>query len=94
MRTLIITIVFIAINISWVGAQELLDSKLISDSLLIKSDAVYRFHKTTYERISKSKYRKKVHYAVTILNENGVKEGDLRISYDKTSNVTHIKGII
>lgn len=71
-----------------------LTTNLIADSLLTNSNAVVRFHKTNYERISASSYNKHIHYAITILSSAGERHAPFVTGYDRTSKITNIKGFI
>jgi len=66
----------------------------IADSLQKNADAVFRFYKTSYERNSVDKYTINVHYAVSILNQNGKRVAELLVFYDRNSTMSDFKGFL
>lgn len=71
-------------------AQSSLDAGLIEDSLKTNANAVIRFSNTSYEHISAEKYRMRVHYAITVLNEKGKSSSGLTAFYDGNSEISRI----
>lgn len=66
----------------------------ITDSLTENANAVVRFYKTDYKKVSTQKYITQQHYAITILNPKGKHTADLLVNYDRNSRVTDIKGYL
>ncbi|MCB2208611.1 MAG: DUF3857 domain-containing protein [Bacteroidetes bacterium] len=66
----------------------------IPAELLINSKAVIRYSDIQFEIKSPRKAIKRVEFAITILNKNGVDKALLFQFYDKFSNITSIKAIV
>ena len=94
MRRLSATIVFILAVINCLNGQDFYPVAGIADSLSTGSDAVIRYHNTTYRRTSASSYTESVSYAITILNARGKSEGRLVIPYDRNSEIIELSGIV
>lgn len=77
-----------------VVGQNVYNVDFIPDSLVKNADAVIRFHKTSYKRVSSEKYAIEVHYAITILNPNGKHMANLAVDYDRNKHVSDIKGFL
>lgn len=58
------------------------------------SHAVVRFHETTFTVRNESSAVEKIHYAITILDENAAEYASLRVPYDKFNKVTNFKGTL
>lgn len=66
----------------------------ISYEMKINAKAVYREEKIVFEIESPEKAHKEVHYAITILNENGIDDARFIQKYDKFSKIRRINGTI
>lgn len=75
-------------------AQDFFPVASIADSLSSGSNAVIRYHNTTYTRTSSDSYSESVAYAVSILNARGKSAGKLHIHYDRNSEITELAGIV
>ncbi len=82
---------FLLLTSFYSKGQKQWNVSLIADSLKKEANAVIRFFSTDYERTALERYTKTVHYAVTVLNENGKSAADLQVYYDRNSEVNSIE---
>ncbi|KAB2868533.1 MAG: DUF3857 domain-containing transglutaminase family protein [Bacteroidales bacterium] len=87
----ILSLFFILVS-TVIFAQGNLSVGLIADSLKKNSDAVVRFMNTEYIFVSETKMLRKEHYAITVLNKNGVDIANLLVFYDNDIKVKRIEG--
>ncbi len=89
---LLIILTFFANIVPCLGQTDWAESN-IPDSLRSNSDAVIRCYETEYILNNESRYTKKVHLVITVLNEDGRRTAQLMIPYDKHSSVSSFKGV-
>ncbi|MCD4711104.1 MAG: DUF3857 domain-containing protein, partial [Bacteroidales bacterium] len=87
-------LLFFLVGLTSVSGQGFFPAATIADSLRAGSEAVVRFHNTTYRRKSLDSYTETVHYAVTILNARGKHAARLFAFYDRNTEVKEISGIV
>ncbi len=66
----------------------------IPENLKKGSHAVVRFHETTFTVKNESNAVEKIHYAVTILNENAADYAALTVPYGKFTRISNFKGTL
>ena len=94
MRRLSGGIVLLLAVLNGLCAQDFYPVASIADSLRSGSNAVIRYHNTTYTRTSIESYTESIAYAVTILNARGKSDGRLVIPYDRNSEIIKLSGIV
>ena len=92
MKKTVLLFIISTIAICTTIAQQNYNANNIADSLKENADAVLRYYKTSYQRVSAEKYTIEIHYAITILNPDGKNSSALKIYYDRNSKVSNIRG--
>ena len=81
-------------GLSWVNSTAPYETTALLETLKENAHAIIRTHETTFTVKSINSAVQRVHYAVTILNENAVRQAYVYVPYDKLSKVNYLKGTL
>ena len=94
LRNIIISVLFMTLNLSlWAGEEPYAVSK-IPAYLLKNADVVKRMEDIRFELLSIGKARQFVKYAITVLNERGDEHASFGAYYDKLKSIESIEGTL